>query len=57
MIALGFDGLVPSSPTKEGFELQLNTEQRSLLVAGWWWGAGGRGTADFYRFGMKNVFN
>ena len=39
MIALGFDGLVLSSPKKEGFELQLNTEQRSLVVAG----CGGRG--------------
>lgn len=50
MTALGFDGLVLSRPEKE-VELQLMPNHHLR------WGQGGGGTAAFYRFGMKNVFN
>jgi hypothetical protein len=52
MTALGFDGLVLSRPEKEG--LSCSSVQNHHLRWGRGWGSG---TAAFYRFGMKNVFN
>lgn len=43
MIALGFDGLVLSSPKKEGFELQLN-----IAISGGSGGGGGEGRGAWH---------
>ena len=51
MTALGFAGCA-SEARDRGDELQVGAETPSPVGAGW-----GSGTAAFYRFGMKNVFN